>query len=90
MEFLGIVDSMTDTDGFVVIGTSNVPEIGSPVFDSDRNKIGSIKRIFGPVEEPFISVAAFNSANVRMLKGKEVYTTRRTQNGKDKRRNRRD
>ncbi|MDR0309426.1 MAG: hypothetical protein LBH88_01530, partial [Candidatus Methanoplasma sp.] len=74
----------------IVIGTSDIPDIGNPVFDSKRNKIGIVKRVFGPVGEPFITVAVDDAVILRDLMGKELYTTRRTQNAKDKRRNRRD
>jgi len=90
MEFLGIVEGTSDDGTAVVIGTGNIPEIGNPVFDSDRKRVGAVKRIFGPVNEPFITVAVEDAAVLRKLGGKELYISRRTQNGKDKRRNRRD
>ncbi|MDR1954459.1 MAG: hypothetical protein LBP82_00700, partial [Candidatus Methanoplasma sp.] len=77
-------------DKITVIGTADVPDIGSPVYDSNKKKIGTVKRIFGPVNEPFITVAVEDAAALRGLRSKELYTTRRTQNAKDKRRNRRD
>lgn len=89
MEFLGIIDEITDKK-IVVICTSDVPDLGNPVFDSNNKKIGSIKRIFGPVEEPYISVAIDDGTAVKVKKGGELYTTRRAHNGKDKRRYRRD
>jgi len=90
MEFLGIVDGTADNGIIVVIGTGDIPDIGNHVFDSKNNKIGTVKRIFGPVKEPFITVAADNTAMLGGLKGKELYIKRRAQNGKDKRRNRGD
>ncbi|MDR1954432.1 MAG: hypothetical protein LBP82_00550 [Candidatus Methanoplasma sp.] len=90
MEFLGIIDRAAGDDKIIVIGTADVPDLGSPVFDSGKNKIGTVKRVFGPVNEPFITVAVEDAAALRGLRNKELYTTRRTQNGKDKRRNRRD
>ncbi|MDR0508431.1 MAG: hypothetical protein LBG63_01195 [Candidatus Methanoplasma sp.] len=90
MDFLGIVDETADNGTAVVILAGNIPDIGNHVFDSNRNKIGSVKRVFGPVSEPFISVAVDDAAILKGLKGKELYIIRRAQNGKDKRRNRRD
>ena len=90
MEFLGIVNETTDNGTVVVIGKGDIPDIGNHVFDSKKNKIGTVKRVFGPVEEPFITVAVDDAAALKGLRGKELYITRRTQNGKDKRRNRRD
>ncbi len=90
MEILGIVDGIADNGKIVVMGSPEIPDMGNPVFDSDRNKIGTVKRIFGPVDEPYISVTVDDPAMLDGLLGKELYTTRRTHNGKDKRRNRRD
>jgi len=91
MEFLGIVDETADNGVAVLTGAGDIPDIGNHVYDSKKNKIGTVKRIFGPVNEPFITVAVDDAAVLRGLKGKELYTTKRgSQNGKDKRRNRRD
>jgi RNA-binding protein len=90
MDLLGIADKANDNGEIVVVGTSDVPEIGSPVFDSKNNRIGTVKRIFGPVNEPFITVAVDDPAMLKGIGGKELFTTRRAQNAKDKRRNRRD
>lgn len=90
MELLGTADRITENGRIVVIGSSEVPDIGNPVFDSSNNRIGTVKRIFGPIDEPYISVTVDDPARVERIVGKELYTTRRSQNGKDKRRNRRD
>ena len=90
MDFLGIAGGSTDNGELIVVGTSDIPNIGDPVFDSKSNKIGTVKRIFGPVEKPFITVAVGDPAVLKGIGNKELFTTRRTQNAKDKRRNRRD
>jgi len=90
MEFLGIVDETADTGTAVVVCTGDAPDIGNHVFDSKKNKIGTVKRVFGPVNEPFVTVAVEDTTALKWLKGKELYVIKRTQNGKDKRRNRRD
>ncbi|MDR1404460.1 MAG: hypothetical protein LBJ20_02680 [Candidatus Methanoplasma sp.] len=89
MEFLGVTDGISDNGTIVVIGTEDIPDTGDPVFDSKERRIGTVKRIFGPVEGPFITVAVCDTAVLKNVKGMELYTRRRTQNGKDKRRNRR-
>jgi len=90
MEFLGTVDETGDNGTAIVICTKDVPDIGNPVFDSNKNRIGTVKRIFGPIDGPFVTVAVDDAVVLKKLKGKELYTTGRTQNGKNKRRNRRD
>jgi rRNA processing protein Gar1 len=89
MEFLGTVGETVDNGTAIVICTEDLPDIGNPVFDSNKSRIGVVKRIFGPVKEPFVTVAVEDAAVLKKLKGKDLYTTRRTQNGKDKGRNRR-
>jgi RNA-binding protein involved in rRNA processing len=88
MDFLGTVNEITK-DGRAVVGSSILPEVGNVVFDSSGKKIGTVKRIFGPVDEPFATVDLDKGVSPEKLKGKEVYTTGRAHNGKDKRRNRR-
>jgi RNA-binding protein involved in rRNA processing len=88
MDFLGIVSEITSEKQAVVIG-SKVPDTGNSVFDSKKNKIGTVKRIFGPVDEPYISITLDKGVSFEGLKGKEVYISGSAQNGKDKRRNRR-
>jgi RNA-binding protein len=90
MEFLGAVEETGGNGTAIATCTKNPPDIGDTVFDSGRNKIGTVKRVFGPVENPFVTVAVEDAAVLRTLKGKDLYVTRRAQNGKDKRRNRRD
>ena len=90
MEFLGIVDETAESGIAIVTTKGDIPDIGNHVFDSNKNKIGSVKRVFGPVDEPFVTVTVDNNALLKGLRGKELYITRRTRNGKDKRRNRRD
>ena len=82
---------MTGENGTaVLVGTGDIPDIGSPVFDSDRNRVGIVKRVFGPIGEPFVTITVDNAALMNRIKGMKLYTIRRPQNGKDKRRNRRD
>jgi len=90
MEFLGKVDGTADDGTAVVIGTEAIPEIGNPVFDSDKRRVGAVRRVFGPVKEPFVLVSVEDAAASGRLRGKDLYVIRRTQNGKDKRRYRRD
>jgi RNA-binding protein len=90
MEFLGIVDGTADKGIVIVMGTENIPDVGNSVYDSDKNRVGTVKRVFGPVKEPFVTVVVDDAAVLKGLKDKRLYIQRRTQNGKDKRRNRRD
>lgn len=89
MEILGVVDEIT-AEGRAVVRARDVPDIGTPVFDQKERKIGIVKRIFGPVDEPYVSISVDAAANPSGLKDKTLYYTKGSQNGKGKRRNRRD
>ena len=49
MELLGIVEGIT-SEGHALVKCVSAPELGSAVFDKDRNRIGSVKRVLGPVD----------------------------------------
>ncbi|NLN72360.1 MAG: hypothetical protein GX137_06200 [Thermoplasmatales archaeon] len=54
MEFLGVV-AECDPKKMIVRG-GTLPETGDSVFDSRRRKAGTVRRIFGPVDSPYVSV----------------------------------
>ena len=86
MDFLGVVEEVTSDGRMIVIGET-APEIGDPVFDSKQKHIGSVKRIFGPVEKPYVSVVPSDKAVLTGISGKKVYFEGATRYGKNKRRN---
>lgn len=90
MDYLGIVEEVT-RDGRLIIRCRTLPNLGDQVFDSKRRRMGVVKRIFGPVEEPYLSVTPDEGLDPLRLKGSETfYNKGKEQNGKTKRRNRRD
>ncbi len=89
MDLLGIVEEIT-TDGKIVLRCQTTPEIGNAVFDQKNRRVGTIKRIFGPVDTPYSTVIVEEGYTVRDLKNKPLYFTKGAQYGKNKRRNRRD
>lgn len=86
MEKLGVIEEMT-CDGRIIIRCSNLPDIGDAVFFKNE-KIGSVGRIFGPVDEPYVSVSPVGKT--RVDKGGMTFFMGRKRDAKDKRRNRRD
>lgn len=88
MDILGIAEEVT-RDGRIIVRCATTPDAGDPVFDHRNRKIGTIKRIFGPVDEPYASVKMEDKTSAPELKGKTLHYTRGDQNGKGKRRNRR-
>ncbi len=55
MDFLGLV-TLTPGNGTVLTIGSATPEVGDAVYDSRKRRIGSVRRIFGPVDSPYVSV----------------------------------
>jgi len=86
IDVLGIVEDVTG-DGIIIVRGDNVPDHGNIVYDAKQKRIGSVKRIFGPVERPYISVAPFDRTVLKNISGKKVYFDRGDQYGKNKRRN---
>ncbi len=87
MDFLGTVTETT-TDGKLIVKCSEPPEIGEAVFDSKQNRIGVVKRVFGPVSGPYASIEPL-SAVTNNEKGTDLYTRGGNKNGKNKGRSRR-
>jgi RNA-binding protein len=87
MGFLGRVKEIT-TDDRLIVQCSSVPEIGEIVLDSDQNKIGVVKRVFGPVDRPYASIEP-KGAVTDKIRETDLYTREGKKNGKDKGRSRR-
>ncbi len=86
MEILGIVEEIT-CDGRMIVRCNELPDIGAAVFDRRQTRLGSVGRVFGPVDGPYASVTPEGGpAKI----GTETYYRGNKQNAKGKRRNRRD
>lgn len=77
MNFLGLV-TLTPGDGTVLAIGSTTPEIGDTVFDSRKKKVGSVKRVFGPVGSPYVSIK-LNEKTV--AEGEELYYAKEGKHG---------
>jgi rRNA processing protein Gar1 len=86
MDFLGIVSELS-SDGRAVTIAAEPPEMGDPVFNADKRKVGKIIRIFGPVDKPYVSVKADNPSEITV--GMGLYIQEGKKNVKNKRRHRR-
>ena len=87
MDFLGTITELT-TDGRIIVKCSATPEMGESVYDVKENKIGIVKRVFGPVDGPYASVEAKTTLSDK-IRGTDLYTKGRLNNGKAKGRSRR-
>ena len=81
MELLGIVEGITSA-GHALVRCVSAPELGSAVFDKDRNRIGSVKRVLGPVDGPYASVSGDGVSG--SLKGAKVYSGQGGNNGRNR------
>ncbi len=86
MDCLGDVETVSGEGRFVVKAVAS-PEINETVFDSDGKRLGTVKRIFGPVEGPYVTVSADAKVSLSDIAGKKVYYCRKgeTKNAKGKR-----
>ena len=82
MKVLGNTSHIANSGKLIVI-SDKTPPAGALVFDKNKNKIGKIVDIFGPVKTPFISIRIFKSANIKNLEnnfGEEVYISANRKN----------
>ena len=86
MDILGVVEEVTHEGNIIVKGTVT-PEYGNLVYDSKKKKIGVVKRVFGPVDGPYVSVAPVDRSVLINISGRSVYFEKGAQHGKNKRRN---
>lgn len=75
------------SDGRAVVIASESPKIGDYVFNSGKRRVGTIVRIFGPVDEPYVSVKTDNPSDIAI--GEKLYIQEAKKNVKNKRRHRR-
>jgi rRNA processing protein Gar1 len=85
MQFLGEIETITN-DGKIVIRAVTAPEVNNTVFDNRDRKIGTVKRILGPVDSPYASVAGDNIGP--KLKGKNLFFNQSEKDGGFKRKGR--
>ena len=86
MDVLGVVEDISH-EGLIIVRGEVTPEYGNIVYNSERKKIGTVKRVFGPVKEPYISVVPADRSVLKGMEGKKVYFEEGAQYGKNKRRN---
>lgn len=85
-EKLGIVETISGDIRFVV-KAGTVPRPDADVYDSADRKIGNVKRIFGPVDGPYVTVACCNGETAEKLLGKSVFIKGEDRDGKRKNKN---
>lgn len=85
MEYLGEIETITN-DGKIVIRAVTTPSPNAMVFDHRERRIGTVKRIFGPVDSPYVTVVPSEKGNLNGLLNKKTYYKGESKNVKGKRR----
>ena len=70
MKFLGNLSHLANS-GKLIVKTTKTPPAGAFVFTNDKQKIGKVYSIFGPVKNPYVSVNIFRSVNKRDLESRQ-------------------
>ena len=83
MLYLGEVETITN-DGKIVVRAVNTPEINNAVYDSRERKIGTVKRVFGPVDSPYVTVSPAVKEGLDGLLNQETYFRGENKDGKGK------
>lgn len=76
--------------GKLIVKVSNTPPAGSFVFTNDKNKIGRVGGIFGPVKNPYVSINLYKSVNRRDLEnrcGEKLFVSTKSENERFKKSN---
>ena len=69
MKFLGNISHLANS-GKLIVKTTKTPPAGAFVFTNDKQKIGKVYSIFGPVKNPYVSVNIFRPVNRRDLESR--------------------
>ena len=89
MKFLGNISHLANS-GKLIVKTTKTPPAGAFVFTNDKQKIGKVYSIFGPVKNPYVSVNIFRSVNRRDLEsrsGEKLFVSTKSEMEKLKKRN---
>lgn len=69
MKVLGNILHLANS-GKLIVKTDKTPPAGAFVFTNDKNKIGRVGGIFGPVKNPYVSINLYRSVNKRDLENR--------------------
>ena len=89
MKFLGNISHLANS-GKLIVKTTKTPPAGAFVFTNDKQKIGKVYSIFGPVKNPYVSVNIFRSVNRRDLEsrhGEKLFVSTKSEMEKMNRKN---
>ena len=77
MKHLGNISHLANS-GKLIVRSEQMPPAHAFVYTNDKQKIGKVYNVFGPVKNPYISVSLFKSVNRRDLEsrvGEKLYVS---------------
>ena len=83
MDYLGEIETITN-DGKIIIRAVTTPDVNNPVFDSREHRIGTVKRVFGPVDSPYVTVVPGIKGDLSGLVNAKTYFKGEIRDGKVK------
>jgi RNA-binding protein len=89
MKLLGVIQDIS-FDGKLIVRGAFAPNSRDRIVDNRNKPLGYIRRVFGPVDSPYIMVEPVGRSNLLAAVGKQVYVEEATRYDKGKRRDRRD
>lgn len=73
MKYIGTVITVSPK-GELIVRSKTVPELGTHVIDKSRRQLGIVTNIFGPVNNPYISIKLLKRGRAMLNPvGIEVY-----------------
>ena len=69
MKVLGNISHLANS-GKLIAKSTQTPPAGAFVYTNDKQKIGKVYNIFGPVKTPYISINLYRSVNKRDLESR--------------------
>lgn len=87
MKVLGTVQEVT-FDGKLVIKAAFAPNLRARIVDNRKRGVGTVRRVFGPTSNPYVSIEPSGDLNLLAALGKQVYMEEVDDFGKGKRRDR--
>lgn len=91
MKVLGNILHLANS-GKLIAKSDKTPPAGAFVYTNDKQKIGKVYNIFGPVKNPYIAINLYRSVNKRDLEsrcGEKLFVSTKREMEKSKKENKR-
>ncbi|MDO5820537.1 MAG: Gar1/Naf1 family protein [Methanobrevibacter sp.] len=89
MKHLGNILHLANS-GKLIVRSEQMPPAHAFVYTNDKQKIGKVYNVFGPVKNPYVAVSLFKSVNRRDLEsriGEKLYVSTKKELEKSKAKN---